>query len=91
MRVGKATSSCINLFKALAQPQRNDVSLKFVPPTTKEGKQFVVVPKKVVEANNGKWKHSLLGYVIGAFPNPRGLAAYLRRLWGLKGMLEVQP
>ncbi|GAA0155548.1 hypothetical protein LIER_38111 [Lithospermum erythrorhizon] len=73
--------------KAPSSYQRMD--LTFVSPTLVEGKPLVELPTSVVMVGAEKWKHTIIGYVLGYNPNFGEMAGFVKNRWSEFGKIKL--
>ena len=55
----------------------------------KDGVKVAVCPKEEVDKTAASWERVLMGYIIGLCPYIPALVAYFKKIWLVKGDLQV--
>lgn len=64
-------------------------ALQYYAPELKDGVRVAICPKEEVANAAANWDRVLMGYFIGLKPYVPALAAYFKKIWFVKGDLQV--
>lgn len=65
------------------------LDLSFVEPKKSDGIPTIEIPYSVTEAGKARWKHTIVGYVLGFNPSFREMTTFVNTMWSAMGKVKV--
>ena len=66
-------------------------TLSYFTPVVKDRRKVAICPPEEVVKAAAYWEKVLLGYFVGLKPYVPALAGYFKKLWMIRGSLQVLP